>query len=408
MANDVTLGAAARQNLASIQSTSKLLGRTQTRLSTGLKVSSAVDDAVAYFQGRALGDRAKDLMEVKDGMVGAVGTIKTAMTALENVEKLLSQMKGIALAAKGEPDALARHRLYLQYSEIRDQVDALAGDSHHNGMNLIGNPANDLSVPLSPTGVTPVTKLDIPGITITAASLGLDAQTIDVTHSSYNSTPAVKTAFDNWANSMLSGTAAGNAMATNTTVTGMGVYKALATGGIWALYSNADGMSYMDSVDNWANMTGAMQNKAVASLQDFMTTGGSNGDTVDDLATGLPDATFTSANYPGLTVSLLEHPWEDATHYLGNIDIDIAAVDAAITTVRSTMSKLGANLALLQVRGQFNENMANVATEGAAKLMNADLNEEGANMVALQTRSQLGLQALSFGGQADKAVLELF
>lgn len=408
MANDVTLGAATRQNLTSIQSTAQLRGRTQTRLSTGMKVSSAVDDAVAYFQGRALGDRAKDLMEVKDGMVGAVGVVKAAVTALESVEKLLSQMKGIALAAKGEPDALARHRLYLQYSEIRDQMDALVGDSYYNGSNLIGNPANDLSVPLSPTGVTPVAKLDIPGITITAASLGVDPQTTDVSYASYNSTPAVKTAFDNWASSMLAGTSGGNSMATNTTVSGMGVYKVLAANGTWSLFSGADGVAHFDVVENDVAMTATMQNKAVASLQDFMTTGGTSGDTVDDIASGNPDAAFTTANYPSLTVSLLNDPWENATHYQDNIDIHIAAVDAAITTVRSTMSKLGGNLALLQVRSQFNENMATVATEGAAKLTNADLNEEGANMVALQTRAQLGLQALSFGGQSDKAVLELF
>ncbi|MBI2239383.1 MAG: flagellin [Magnetospirillum gryphiswaldense] len=408
MTNDVTLGAAARQNLSALQATSKLLGRTQSRLSTGLKVSSAVDDAVSYFQGRALGDRAKGLLEVKDGMVGAVGTIKTAMTALESVEKLLTQMKGVALAAKGEGDALARHHLYLQYSELRDQIDTLVGDSHYNGMNLIGNPANDLSVPLSPNGVTPVTKLDVAGISITSAALGLDPQTTDVTFSSYNSTPSVKAKFDTWANAVLAGATGGGYVATNTTISGFGANKVLNANGTLALYSDGDGVANMDAVKNIVSMTGSMQYEAVTSLKDYMATGGTSGDTVDDVVSGLADATFTTANYPSLTVSLLDNPWEDATYYLGNIDIDIAAVDAAITTVRSTMSSLGANLALLQVRGEFNQNMAEVATEGAAKLVNADLNEEGANMVALQTRSQLGLQALSLGGQADKAVLELF
>lgn len=408
MTNDVTLGAATRQNLSSLQSSAKLLGRTQSRLSTGLKVSSAVDDAVAYFQGRALGDRAKGLLEVKDGMVGAVGTIKTAMTALESVEKLLTQMKGIALSAKGEADALARHRLYLQYSELRDQIDTLVGDSHYNGMNLIGNPANDLSVPLSPDGVTPVTKLDVAGISITSATLGLDPQTTDVTFASYNSTPAVQAKFDTWANAVLTGATGGNSVATNTTVSGLGANKVLNANVTWALFSDGDGVASLDAVKNIVPMTGTMQYEAVTSLKDYMVTGGTSGDTVDDIASGLPDAAFTTANYPSLTVSLLDNPWEDPTYYLSNIDIDIAAVETAVTTVRSTMSSLGANLALLQVRSDFNQNMANVATEGAAKLLNADLNEEGANMVALQTRSQLGLQALSFGGQADKSVLELF
>jgi flagellin-like hook-associated protein FlgL len=37
----------------------------------------------------------------------------------------------------------------------------------------------------------------------------------------------------------------------------------------------------------------------------------------------------------------------------------------------------------------------------------ADLNEEGANLLALQTRQQIGIQALSFAGQSEQAILSL-
>ena len=52
--SDVTLTAAVRQNLLALQSTADLIARTQNRLSTGLRVSSALDDAVAYFQAKGL------------------------------------------------------------------------------------------------------------------------------------------------------------------------------------------------------------------------------------------------------------------------------------------------------------------------------------------------------------------
>ncbi|MEE9318488.1 MAG: hypothetical protein V3U48_09395 [Rhodospirillales bacterium] len=38
----------------------------------------------------------------------------------------------------------------------------------------------------------------------------------------------------------------------------------------------------------------------------------------------------------------------------------------------------------------------------------ADLNEEGANLLALQTRQQMGVQVLSFAGQAERGILALF
>ena len=50
----------------------------------------------------------------------------------------------------------------------------------------------------------------------------------------------------------------------------------------------------------------------------------------------------------------------------------------------------------------------NTLREGGDKLRLADINEEGANLLALQTSQQLGIQALSFAGQAEQSILALF
>ena len=46
--------------------------------------------------------------------------------------------------------------------------------------------------------------------------------------------------------------------------------------------------------------------------------------------------------------------------------------------------------------------------DGAANLVNADLNEEGANMLMLQTRQSLGTTSLSLASQAAQSVMRLF
>ena len=410
MPADVTLTATTRQNLGSIQSTEALRGRTQSRLATGLKVASVVDDAIAYFQGRALGDRAMGLLETKDGIAGGIGSIKAAMEGLSSVEDIIFQMKGVALAAKSEASQITRHQLYRQYGELREQLDALANDAHFNGMNLIGDPAANVQVRLSPLGAEPVSKLEIMGVTINAASLGLAPQTVDISAASYGGDTAVKARFDAWADSMISMTnsGAGSAVATETVVTGIGALKALSPGGSVALVSDADGVMSMDGEDAVNPVSADAQYRAVVALQGYMTSGGNPGDEVHDLGSGLSDGAFTTGNYPGVAVSLHEYPWESRDHYLDNIDFHLNALDVALTTVRSTMAEMGDNIALLQIRDSFAQNLSDIMREGAGKLVNADLNEEGANMVALQTRSQLGLQALSFAGKADQAVLGLF
>jgi len=86
----------------------------------------------------------------------------------------------------------------------------------------------------------------------------------------------------------------------------------------------------------------------------------------------------------------------------------VTDLQSALDTLRTKTKTLGSNVALLQTRLDFTDNYVNTLQTGADKLTLADLNEEGANLLALQTRQQLGIQALSFAGQAEQGILALF
>jgi flagellin-like hook-associated protein FlgL len=92
----------------------------------------------------------------------------------------------------------------------------------------------------------------------------------------------------------------------------------------------------------------------------------------------------------------------------GDVETTIAAVDAALKTLRTQASAFGANLTTVQTRQDFTKHLINTLQTGADNLVLADTNEEGANMLALQTRQQLSTTALSLSAQADQAVLRLF
>ena len=65
MASDITLDTSTRANLLALQTTTDLLNRTSNRLSTGLKVSSPIDNAPAYFASQALLSRETDFSQVQ-------------------------------------------------------------------------------------------------------------------------------------------------------------------------------------------------------------------------------------------------------------------------------------------------------------------------------------------------------
>lgn len=148
MADNVTLSASIRTNLLSLKNTGELVGRTNNRLSTGMKVSSAIDDAVAYFQGKSLSDRASDLTVRKDAIDQGISSVKAAIGGLESVEKLLVQMKGVVLSAKSATNT-ERVDLESQFSTLTAQLDNLANDASFQGLNLINSTKSSLKVQFS-------------------------------------------------------------------------------------------------------------------------------------------------------------------------------------------------------------------------------------------------------------------
>ena len=273
MADSINLSSATRTNLLALQNTTGLISRTQERLSTGLKVNSAIDDAIAFFQARSLTDRAGDLATLKDSIDQGVSALETAVSGIEAIRDIVEQMKGLALGAKSDANAANRSKAAVQFNDLRLQLDNLATDTSYKGTNLIKgtSPAN-LKVTFSEDGSSTLT---ISGVASDSSGLNID------------------TAITNWVND-------------------------------------------------------------------------------------------------------------------GNIDSALNNLDSALTTLRSTASTLGSNASVLTLRLDFTKNLIGALEEGAAKLVNADLNEESANLLTLQTRQQLGTIGLSIAQQSEQSILRLF
>ena len=88
-----------RSNLLSLQVTQKLQDTTQSRLSTGLKVNSAIDNPNSFYIAQSLNNRANDLSMLLDSMGQGVQTIKAANEAIEIGNDLLQQAKAVANSA---------------------------------------------------------------------------------------------------------------------------------------------------------------------------------------------------------------------------------------------------------------------------------------------------------------------
>ncbi len=96
---DITLSSAVRNNLLSLQNTADLLESTQERLSTGLKVNSALDDPTAFFTASSLNSRAGDLNRLLDSVGNAVQTVSAADNGLSAITSLVESAQASARQA---------------------------------------------------------------------------------------------------------------------------------------------------------------------------------------------------------------------------------------------------------------------------------------------------------------------
>ncbi|KQO68116.1 flagellin [Methylobacterium sp. Leaf89] len=107
MSSGITLTAATRQNLLSLQGTADLLSSTQNRLSTGKKVNSALDDPTSFFTSQSLSGRSGDLGSLLNGISNGVQTIQAANQGITSIQKLVDSAKSTANQALADKSAVS-------------------------------------------------------------------------------------------------------------------------------------------------------------------------------------------------------------------------------------------------------------------------------------------------------------
>ena len=167
----VDLSQAVSSNLLTLQRTSSLIADTQTRLSTGLKVNSAIDDAAAFFTAKALGNNAKDFDALKSNIDLAISTIQAAIDGIDAISELVNQAKGLASNAKATGNTNERSTLAVQFNELLGQIDTIANDSSFNGTNLLQATPDNLAVEFNTDNTS---NLTITGLDSTTASTGIN------------------------------------------------------------------------------------------------------------------------------------------------------------------------------------------------------------------------------------------
>jgi flagellin-like hook-associated protein FlgL len=160
---DISLTAGMRQNLYSLQQTAHLMDRTASRLSSGYKVQTALDDPINYFAAEGHRQRATDLASRKDEMGEAVQLVKAGDNGISALTDLVASAKSLAQSALSADTTVEINNLESQFNAVMKQIDDLADDSGYKGVNMLGGTDDTLKVSFDETGDSAITLTGFDG-----------------------------------------------------------------------------------------------------------------------------------------------------------------------------------------------------------------------------------------------------
>jgi flagellin len=136
--NSVNTNAGAMVALQNLNATQSELATTQTRINTGLKVSSAKDNGAIWAIAQNQRATSGALNSVKESLQRGQSTVDVAISAGETVSSLLLQMKEKALAASDTTlDVNSRVALNDDFVSLRDQISKAVNNADFNGANMV-------------------------------------------------------------------------------------------------------------------------------------------------------------------------------------------------------------------------------------------------------------------------------
>jgi len=117
---------------------SEALSTSFQRLSSGLRVNSAADDAAGLQIGTRLNAQVQGLNQGARNANDGISLSQTAEGALEETSNMLQRMRVLAIqSANGSNTASDRAALQKEFSELSSEIDRVATDTSFGGVNIL-------------------------------------------------------------------------------------------------------------------------------------------------------------------------------------------------------------------------------------------------------------------------------
>ena len=168
----------AQRNLSINQSA---LNQSMERLSSGLRINSAADDAAGLAISQGMNAQVTSMNQNVRNANDAVSLTQTADGALSNVGNLLTQMRALATqAATGTVAASQRSYINSEFGHLASEITRIASATTFNGIHMLNGSTTQINVQVGTTSAAynqiaiKTQKMDAGALGVTA---GIDTST---------------------------------------------------------------------------------------------------------------------------------------------------------------------------------------------------------------------------------------
>jgi len=370
----------------SLTKTNDSVSKSMERLSTGLRINSAADDATGLVISEQMGNQIKGFNQAIKNSQQGMSMLRTAEGAMGQQSELLSRIRELVVSSNaGSMTSENKDSIQSEITELMGQFDDIANDTQFNGKTLLnGTLGEKLEIEDAAGGSTLLSKQGISNAEITG-SAGAGTYTVAFDDSVAGS-EFVSMTFDD-----------GNGGITTQQIEIATADDAAYTG---TLNFDKFGITFNVNTADAGEIAGDL---VVATQSGSLTfqVGANNGQALDVTI----DSMLSTA--VGDTVGgtmLSEVDVSDTGESFAN---NLAAVDGAIAAVSTARAKLGANIN----RFEASINNLNVSKENLeasqSLIKDLDMADEMMQMTRNQVLSQASTAMLAQANQQPQNILQL-
>jgi len=142
---NTNLNALAAQNSAS--SAAKAQSKAMQRLSTGMSINSAADDAAGLAISNRMTSNINGLGKAIKNANDGINMAQTADSALSNTTAILQRMRELAVqASNGTSTDANRQAIQAEVSQLKTQIDQIGQTTNFNDINLLDGSAGNVTL----------------------------------------------------------------------------------------------------------------------------------------------------------------------------------------------------------------------------------------------------------------------